>query len=86
LDLSSAPVGSSSGVNQGTIPVRYAEVGLRLWNPREQREWRAWVAFASAPLRYGFFGQAGGLEYFDALFRGDRRELELTVNGTYPGT
>jgi hypothetical protein len=86
LDLTNAPVGESTGINQGILSVRYAEVGLRLWNPHEQREWRAWVAFTSAPLRHGYFGQAGGLEFFEAAFRSWRLELELTVAPTYPGT
>jgi hypothetical protein len=86
LDLSNAPSGNSSGVNRGTLPVRYAEVGLRLYNPHEQREWRAWVAFTPFPMRHALFGQAGGLEYFEAFFRHWRRELELTVAPTYPGT
>jgi|SRR5579884_3002621 len=86
LDLTNAPTGGGSVANLGTIPVRYAEVRLRLWNPHEQREWQAWVAFTSAPLRQGYFGQAGGLEYFEACFRHWRRELELTVAPTYPGT
>jgi hypothetical protein len=44
------------------------------------------VGFTSARLRFPSLGFAGFLQYFDALFRGDREEVELTVNSLYRGT
>lgn len=41
--------------------------------------------FTPARLRYPTLGFAGVLQFFTASFRGDRQEVELTVNGLYPG-
>src|SRR5439155_25939779 len=86
VDLTKAARGNSSGVNRGSFPVRYAEVGRRLYNPGEQRDWRTWVAFTPVRLRRPLLGHAGFLEYFEAHFRDWRRELELAVAPPYPGT
>lgn len=86
IDLSNAPRGTASGFGMGIIPVRYAEATLRIADNQEQREWRAWVSFALVVRRYALLGQAGFLQYFTATFHGDREEVELTVNGIYPGT
>jgi hypothetical protein len=32
------------------------------------------------------FGLTGGLQFFTATFYGDRAEVELSVNPSYPGT
>ncbi len=86
LDLSHAPVGEASGISTGAARLRYARVTLRLAAPGERREWQAWVGFTSTPLKYPLLGFAGFLQYFTANFHGDREEVELTVNGLYPGT
>jgi hypothetical protein len=86
LDLSNAPVGEASGISTGPAQLRYARVALRLAAPGERREWEAWVGFTSIPLKYPLLGFAGFLQYFTATFHGDREEVELTVNGLYPGT
>ena len=65
--------------------MRLAQVTLRIADNNEQREWRAWVAFTSATMRQPLLGFAGFLQYFTAAFHGDREEVELTVNGLYPG-
>jgi len=86
VDLSIAPVGQGGGANQSPIPVRYAEVTLRLSDGHENREWRAWVGFTPSPMRWGLLGFAGFLEYFTAVFDGVAEAVELTVNPLYPGT
>ncbi|HXG11149.1 MAG TPA: hypothetical protein VNK04_15420 [Gemmataceae bacterium] len=86
LDLTNAPQGSGSGVGLGPVLLRFAEVTLRLATDQEQREWKAWVGFTPAKLRFAVLGFAGCLQYFDALFRGGLEEVELTVNDLYPGT
>ena len=86
LDLTNAPSGLSTGVSTGVVPVRYAAVMLRLAKATERREWQAWVGFTAAPLRRPLLGFAGFLQYFEASFRGDREEVELTINALYPGT
>ncbi|HEV3143662.1 MAG TPA: hypothetical protein VGZ47_07255 [Gemmataceae bacterium] len=84
IDLTTAPSGSSFGSSIG-VPVRYAEITLRLTDGIEQREWPARVAFAQVPLRRAVLGFAGVLQFFYSLFDGEREELELTINANYPG-
>jgi hypothetical protein len=84
--LTTAPEGEAKGVGQAPLRVRYAEVTLRIADSGERREWRAWVGFTSAPLNRPLLGFAGFLQFFSALFLGDREAVELTVNSLYPGT
>ncbi len=86
LDLSKAPTGVGSGVGMGNIPLRYAQVHLRLTDGVEQREWSAWVGFTPARIPYPMLGFAGCLQYFTSTFHGDREEVELTINRLYSGT
>jgi hypothetical protein len=86
IDLTQAPTGTGGGAGQGIMVVRYAPVTLRIADNRERREWTAVVGFAATQARYPMLGFAGFLQYFTATFFGDREEIELTVNGLYPGT
>ncbi len=86
IDLTNAPQGMASAFGQRAIPVRYAEAILLTADNQERREWRAWVSFAPVVRRYALLGHAGFLQYFTSTFHGDREEVELTVNGIYPGT
>jgi hypothetical protein len=86
IDLSGAPTGEASGVGGIPVPVRYARVELRLTDGREFRRWPAWVGFTAVQLKQPLLGFAGCLQFFGALFRGDREEVELEVNALYPGT
>jgi aspartyl protease len=86
VDLSTAPTGTFSAAGMGSFPVRYAEVTLRIAGTGELREWKALVGFTAAPLRRPLLGFAGFLQFFTATFHGDREEVELVVNGLYPGT
>jgi hypothetical protein len=86
LDLSQAPEGSSWGVGGQAIPLRLAEVTLRLASGAVRREWRAWVAFAAIQMRNALLGYAGCLQFFDTTFRGLAEEVELVPNASYPGT
>ena len=86
LDLTNAPQGEATGAGQMRLPVRYAQVTLRLSDGSESREWPARVAFTPARLNQSLLGFAGCLQFFDAQFFGAREEVELTINGLYPGT
>lgn len=86
IDLTSAPTTTATGVGGGTGLLHYAEVMLRVADNQEQQEWRAWVGFTTAKLRQPLLGFAGFLQYFTATFFGDREEVELAVNPSYPGT
>jgi len=85
IDLTNAPLGSMGGLPQGSVPVRYARVTLRIADNQERREWEAWVGFTPAQIRFPALGFLGFLQYFTTTFHGDREEVELTVNGQYPG-
>lgn len=86
VDLSNAPVGRLTTATLANSPVRYAQVTLRVTDGKEHREWPAWVGFTPAKLQSPLLGFAGFLQFFTAAFRGDREEVELTVNSLYPGT
>jgi hypothetical protein len=86
VDLTGAPAGQARGADGSLIPLRYAQVTLRLASGSERREWPALVGFTAVRLVFPLLGFAGCLQFFDALSRGDREEVELTVNSLYPGT
>jgi hypothetical protein len=85
VDLSNAPMGRTSGLAMAPVPVRYAQLTLRLTDGQEFRQWQGWVGFTPAPMFLPVLGFAGCLQFFSALFRGDREEVELEVNSLYPG-
>ncbi len=85
VDLSNAPIGQSRTANMASVTVRYAQITLRMTDGVERREWPAWVGFTPA-IHRPLLGFAGFLQFFTAAFRGDREEVELTVNSLYPGT
>jgi hypothetical protein len=87
LDLTNAPIGQGSAANLTNVPLRYAQVHLRITDGHEQREWPAWVGFTPVKLHLPLLGFAGFLQFFTATFHGDREDVELTVNSLlYPGT
>jgi hypothetical protein len=86
VNLGTAALGQAEGVGLAPVTVRFAQVTLRISQGSERREWRAWVGFTSARLRRPLLGFAGFLQFFTAVFHGDREEAELTVNSLYPGT
>jgi hypothetical protein len=85
VDLSNAPIGQNRTANMIPSTVRYAQITLRITDGMERREWPAWVGFTSAVHR-PLLGFAGFLQFFTATFRGDREQVELTVNSLYQGT
>jgi hypothetical protein len=85
IDLTGAPTERFFSVIRRPVAVRYARVSLRLAAQQEYREWSAWVGF-STTVRRPLLGYAGCLQFFDAHFRGALRQVELTVNDSYPGT
>jgi hypothetical protein len=85
IDLSNAPQHTVTGVGSPPYVIAYAPVTLRLTDGKEYREWPVVVGFTSAGMAHPLLGFAGCLQFFDAVFRGEREEVELTVNGLYPG-
>jgi hypothetical protein len=84
VDLTNAPLGEAAGLAGQPIPVRYAQVELRLTDGAEDRRWLAWVSFGQVvrPL----LGFAGCLQFFTATFEGDLEQVELSVNSLYSGS
>jgi len=85
IDLTNAPKGEAAGIGQVPVPLRYAEVFMRLANGGERHEWRAWVGFTPAPIHRPLLGFAGFLQFFTATFHGDREEIELAINSKFQG-
>lgn len=86
IDLTNAPIGQLTKATLTNASIRYAQVLLRITDGKEQREWPAWVGFTPVKLLSPLLGFAGFIQFFTATFRGDREEVELTVNSLYPGT
>jgi hypothetical protein len=84
IDLTHAPIGRGSTANGAQLIVRYVQVRLRLTDGVERREWPAWIGFSSA-IQRPLLGFAGFLQFFTAVFYGDREQVELTINCFYPG-
>jgi hypothetical protein len=61
--------------------VRFSRVGLELSDGAATASWPANVGFTEAPIPYDcLLGQTGFLEFFDATFRHEDLELDLTPN------
>jgi hypothetical protein len=86
IDLTNAPQGTSAGVGQIPVPVKYAQVTLRMTDGKEFREWTGWVGFTPVLSNYALLGFAGCLQFFTATFYGHLEEVELLVNSLYHGT
>jgi hypothetical protein len=87
IDLTNAPQGAAAGIGQLPVPVKYAQVTLRMTDGKEFREWVAWVGFTSVlTSKQALLGFAGCLQFFTTTFYGHLEEVELTVNPLYPGT
>jgi hypothetical protein len=68
------------------VRCRYAPVLLRITDGvQETYEWTAVVAFVAGRLHYNLLGHAGFLQFFDANFRGDDHEADLTPKPSFPG-
>ncbi len=65
--------------------LRFGDVELVLTDGTTVWRWSALVGFSPASLRYPILGNAGCLQYFDALFRGADLTIELNFNRSYAG-
>jgi len=66
-------------------PLRFGDIELVLNDGVSTWRWGAVVGFSPAPLRYPILGNAGCLQYIDALFRGVDLLVELSTNGSFAG-
>ena len=67
--------------------LKYGRVGLELADDTTKLRWEEMVGFSNAPLSYygGVLGQCGFLQYMNATFNGEDRELALDPNPSFPG-
>jgi hypothetical protein len=86
VDLTNAPTQTIRHIAGAVSQVQFVRIQLRLSNGQEFREWPAWVGFTSSKMRFPVLGYSGCLQYFTTTFHGDREQVELTINGRYPGT
>ncbi len=62
-------------------PLRFGDGELELTDESGSSWlWPAIVGFSPAPVRYPLLGSAGCLRYFDSVFRGENRVVELETN------
>jgi hypothetical protein len=85
IDLANAPEGEAGAISGIPIPYRYAPVTLRISDGYEECVWEGIVGFAAASMRWAVIGHAGVLQFFDVQFLGERREVILTPNPSFPG-
>jgi hypothetical protein len=71
--------GQGYSLRFGRVELQFTGEAGSVWR------WPATVGFSAAPIRYPLLGQAGCLSYFDTLFRGHDRAVELETNASYPG-
>ena len=68
-------------------PLRFGDVELELCDDNaEVWRWAAVVGFSPALIRYPILGTGGCLQFFDALFRGEDKIVEIETNRSYQGT
>ncbi len=86
IDLSQAPQRMIGLAGRGAVVCRYASVKLWLSDGAgETYDWNATVGFVPVPFRNALLGHAGFLQFFNAEFRGQDREVILTTNPSFPG-
>jgi predicted aspartyl protease len=64
----------------GEMSVSYAGVVIELSDGKDIHQWRTTVGITDQDWAEAILGHSGFLEYFDVLFRGKDREVEITRN------
>ena len=87
IDLTSIPEHFITLVGRPQpIRCRFLAVTLRITDGlQETYKWPSVVGFVPLPLKRALFGYAGFLQFFDADFRGARREVILLPNNAFAG-
>ncbi len=87
VSLDRTLAGRVRGFASGAVDVLHGDVTLAVGGEKRQLHWTARVGFLAAwPGGQGvvILGRTGFLEYFDVLFRGDKHEVVLTPNASFP--
>jgi len=85
IDLTNAPEGEAGAIGGIPILYRYALVTIRVTDGYEECVWDGIAGFIATPLRWAVLGHAGMLQFFDVQLLGERREVILTPNPSFPG-
>jgi hypothetical protein len=86
LDLTNAPQLRVHLAGRGAFSCRFANATLRITNGVDETyEWEAVVGFVPVPLNNPLLGHAGFLQFFDAHFLGEDREVIVLPNPSFPG-
>ena len=85
VDLTNAEAGEARPMGTSSVPYCYAKVALRLTDGQEVCEWEAVVGFVTVPLRWPILGHAGFLQFFDVELLGQRQEVKIRPNPSFPG-
>ena len=70
--------GQRYGLSYGTVDLELTD------DDGNALRWPAVVAFTAANLRYPLLGMCGCLEFFDTRLLGDKRQIELEPNPSFP--
>lgn len=74
------------GIAGDILTMHYGDVGLQLETEDETIAWQTTVAFVELADDVVILGHGGCLDYFTAIFDGERAELELRPNAALPLT
>jgi hypothetical protein len=87
IDLLAIPEHSVNLVGRPQpVRCRFVSVKLRISDGvQETYEWPAIVGFDPLAMKLALFGYAGFLQFFDADFRGAKREAILLPNAAFAG-
>jgi predicted aspartyl protease len=66
-----------------THPIRFAETLISISDGTTDCRWRPVIGFSSARIGYPILGQNGGLEFFDAKFNGNQRNVDIETNSAF---
>jgi len=87
LELDATATSQAAGISGDHLTIRYGEVEFQINDGNETIRWQTivgFVDFASADDEVIILGHGGCLDYFTALFEGEKAELELTANSLLP--
>jgi hypothetical protein len=86
IEITTRGIGQQLRWRGQTYPLQFGSVELELVDRSGSRwRWPTTIGFSSAPIRYPILGNLGCLQFFDAMFRGDDRIVELETNRAYSG-
>ena len=87
VELDGRPTSQAAGISGDKLTIRYGEVSLQISSENESVEWRdvvGFVDFENADDEVIVLGHGACLDYFTAIFDGERAEITLQANSLLP--